>query len=429
VLFILLFVFFNIPLISQKSGVDVETKIAIEKNLEERLKRILAEITGTDKIIIVINVQLMKEGEEKVEEEEIVLPGVPLQKKLGMGFAEIDFTDTSIRIKKIFCQIIVDKTFSDSIIKVMENVAKSVIGFQSQRGDVLEIKKMVFKKDAFSWRQIFYPPNLWGIVFSILGIVMVVVISSFFFRIFPQTITLKTSAQSSEVSTSAEFPVAERAAIASIQEETRKETPFYFLNEENVEKLKILLPDLTVNQIAIILNYKMEFSDAILSLLDEDKANEVIAKLSIVKIFSSDEVRNFEESLKEQINFMVGGEEIVCFVLNSMTDEEIRKYLSGIREKNPALAEELSKKVFTLEKLFSLDEKILFTILKEVGFRDFANILQSVDEAKREEFLNKFTEAVKTRLKEEIEFAPELNKYVISESKRRIIQVINRIGI
>jgi len=419
--------------IHAKKGPDVETKIAIEKNLEERLRRILVEITGTDRIIIVINVQLMTEEEQKQEEEEeIVLPGVPLQQKLGLGMASLDFGDTSTRIKKIICQIIVDKSLSDSMIKVIKDVAKGVLGLQDERGDVLEVKKMEFKKNAFSWGQIFYPPHLWGIIFSILGIVLVAVVSSFFFKTFPQAITVKaTSSAESAISPTAELPVPETTATATttVAKEIGEEVPFSFLNEGNIEKLKIILPDLTPKQIAIILNYRPELSDLILPLLEEGKANEVLVELSNVKIFSSNEVKTFEESLKEQINFMIGGGEVISSILNSMTDDEIKKYLTRLKEKAPKTAEELSKKVFTFEKLLKLDEKTLFTILREVGFTDFANVLHTVDEATREEFLNKFPEAVKTRLKEEIKFSPEISKYAIAQSKRKIAQVLKKTGI
>ena len=414
-----------------KKGPDVETKIAIEKNLEERLRRILVEITGTDKIIIVINVQLITEEEQKQEEEEIVLPGVPLQQKLGLGLASLDFGDTSTRLKKIVCQIIVDASLSDSMIKVIKDVAKGVLGLQDERGDVLEIKKMEFKKNTFSWSQILYPPHLWGIIFSIIGIILVVVVASFFFKIFPQTITVKTTTSAGTQTPTAELPIPETPATASpaIVKESGEEAPFSFLTEGNLEKLKIILPDLTPKQIAIILNYRPELSDLILPLLEEGKANEVLVELSNVRIFSSNEVKTFEESLKEQINFMVGGEEVIISILNSMPDDEIKKYLSRLKEKAPKTAEELNKKVLTFEKLLKLDEKMLFTILREVGFIDFANVLHSVDEAVREEFLNKFPEAIKTRLKEEIEFSPEISKYAVAQSKRKIAQVLKKKGI
>ncbi|MBA3052845.1 MAG: hypothetical protein FP827_07165 [Candidatus Omnitrophica bacterium] len=78
-----------------QQGADIQTKIAIEKNLEERLHRILTEIIGTDKLIIVIDVQLVGSDEGKDEEDEVVLPGVPLQEKLGLGIAGLQLGDTA----------------------------------------------------------------------------------------------------------------------------------------------------------------------------------------------------------------------------------------------------------------------------------------------------------------------------------------------
>lgn len=168
-----------------KGGTDIETKIAIEKNLEERLRRILTEIAGTDKIIIVINVQLVSISEEEDEEEEVVLPGVPLQKKLGLGLASLDLGDTAKNIKKLTAQIIVDEGLPESVIRIIREVATSVLGLESSRGDSLTIKKMNFRKNPFKWADIIYPPHLWGLLFTVLAVILIAVFFVFGSSVFP----------------------------------------------------------------------------------------------------------------------------------------------------------------------------------------------------------------------------------------------------
>ena len=45
----------------------IETKIALESSMETRLKQVLTEITGTEKIIVIIKLQLVSEKDEVSE--------------------------------------------------------------------------------------------------------------------------------------------------------------------------------------------------------------------------------------------------------------------------------------------------------------------------------------------------------------------------
>ena len=47
-----------------KSG-GIESKIALETSMEKRLKTVLTEITGTDKIIVIVNITLMEEEKDE----------------------------------------------------------------------------------------------------------------------------------------------------------------------------------------------------------------------------------------------------------------------------------------------------------------------------------------------------------------------------
>ena len=52
----------------KESKTSIETKIAIESSMENRLKKVLSEITGTEKIVVIVNVQLMSEKKEKARD-------------------------------------------------------------------------------------------------------------------------------------------------------------------------------------------------------------------------------------------------------------------------------------------------------------------------------------------------------------------------
>src|SRR5512139_2378743 len=78
-----------VPSASAEVNSDYALKIALENQLERKLKQVIMEITGTDRVVIFVNAELIsKEGGsgkllEKRKENALVLPGVPEKTEFG----------------------------------------------------------------------------------------------------------------------------------------------------------------------------------------------------------------------------------------------------------------------------------------------------------------------------------------------------------
>ncbi|MFH1352810.1 MAG: FliG C-terminal domain-containing protein [bacterium] len=434
-----LFCFFLIVLPGNafaKQGSDIETKIAIEKNLEERLRRILTEITGTDKLIIVINVQLISSSSEDEEEPAVVLPGVPLQEKLGLGLASLDLGDTAKNIKKLTAQIIVDNGLPESMVNIIREVSTSVLGLEAARGDALIIKKMNFRENPFKWSDIIYPPHLWGLLFSGLSVILIAVLFVFGTRVFPRAAgiiseTLESSLKKSETApafsspVSASAPAAGGGAGGGEREGVKKH--FSFVNEENTDKLLFLLKKEKPENIAVLINYAPQVADKILSGLEPSQAREALLKLAQTRTLPPDEVLKWEEHLRQKMDFMVGGKEVVKEILEGLGDEEMDSYLDFIAQSDSLFADELRSAVFRAGSLADMASEDILLLSRSFTPAAFANVLRTLDESVRNGILEKLPEGIATRLKEEIELGASPGPVRLREDKKALARVADKL--
>ena len=427
-----------------KQGSDIQTKIAIEKNLEERLHRILTEIIGTDKLIIVINAQLVGSSDGEDDEEEVVLPGVPLQEKLGLGLAGLELGDTAKKIKKLSAQIIIDEGLPESMIKIIKEVSASVLGLDDERGDILTIKKMNFRKNPFSWADIIYPPHLWGLLFTVLFAAGMSVLFVFVLRTFPGSAesvsaAVRESGENKDSSAHGGFTsaAANSAVIDSVlpvgaSAREKEGGHFSFVTPAVADKLLFLLRAEKPENIAVLLNYAPDVSGVILSGLDKKLAGEALAQLTSTRSLPAEDVTKWENELKQKLDFFVGGKEIVSDILENLSDDETDEYISFIGESNSAFAEELKKSVFKARQLSQMPPENLLAIYQHFNPVSFANVLRALPEDTRKKVLDKFPQGISSPLTEEIELAsaPRADK-LLAERKAlsRLVSKLKKDGL
>jgi len=418
-----------------KQGSDIQTKIAIEKNLEERLHRILT-IIGTDKLIIVINAQLVSSVDEE-DEEEVVLPGVPLQEKLGLGLAGLELGDTAKKIKKLSAQIIVDKGLPESMLKIIREVSAGVLGLDDERGDILTIKRMNFRKNPFSWSDIIYPPHLWGLLFTALFAAGMAAFFVFVLRTFPgsaesvsqavreageKTDSLAHGGFSSAAANSAVVgPVLSGASSA------RQGGHFSFVTPAIADKLIFLLKKEKAENIAILLNYAPDVSGIILSGLDKKLAGEALSRLTYTRSLPGEEVTKWENELKQKLDFFVGGKEIVSDILENLSDDETDEYITFIGEGDSAFAEELKKSVFKASRLSQMPPENLLLIYQHFNPVSFADVLRTLPEDTRKKVLDKFPQGISSRLNEEIELASAPGAEKLLTERKALSRLVSKL--
>ncbi|PIX14495.1 MAG: hypothetical protein COZ72_05885 [Elusimicrobia bacterium CG_4_8_14_3_um_filter_50_9] len=418
-------------------GEDIQTKIAIEKNLEERLYRILTEIIGTDKLIIVIDAQLVGTDDGKDAEDEFVLPGVPLQEKLGLGLAGMQLGDTAKKIKKLSAQIIVDNSLPESMIKVVKEVSSGVLGMDEARGDILSIERIDFKRNPFSWSDIIYPPHLWGLLFTAFLGASLAVFFIFVTKTFPASAeavsqAVRAAGEKSVSGSSGAFSSALTTAeafspSAGGRESGEAKGHFSFVTPDMADKLLFLLKNEKAENIAILLNYAPELSGVILSGLDKKLAGEALARLTDTRSLPGEEVSAWENKLKQKLDFFVGGKEVVADILENLSDDEMDEYIAFISEKDRAFSEELKKSVFRPSQLAGMSAEHLLLICQHFNPVSFADVLRTLPEDVRKQVLDKFPAGISSRLNEEIELGSGAGREKLISEKKSLSRLVSRL--
>lgn len=435
------FLAFFLPaqLLAAQQGADIQTKIAIEKNLEERLHRILTEIIGTDKLIIVIDVQLVGSDDGNDEEDEVVLPGVPLQEKLGLGIAGLQLGDTAKKIQKLSVQIIVDNSLPESMVKVIKEVSSGVLGMDAERGDILSIERINFRKNPFSWSDIIYPPHLWGLLFTAFLAAGIAAFFIFVTKTFPGSAESVSQAVRDSGEKNAAGPggggfSSALTASPSLYPESRgrgisseEKGHFSFLTPDIADKLIFLLKKEKPENIALVLNYAPGLSGAILSGLDRKLAGEALARLTDTRSLPGEEVSRWENELRQKLDFFVGGKEIVSDILENLSDEKMDEYIAFIGEKDRAFSEDLSKSVFRPSHLAEMSTDNLLLVYQHFNPVSFADVLRTLPEDMRKKALGKFPEGISSRLNEEIELGAGSGKEKLLAEKKALSRLVARL--
>ena len=435
----------------KESKTSIETKIAIESSMENRLKKVLSEITGTEKIVVIVNVQLMSEKKEKApakKDDEMFLPGVPIKETLAEKKVESVMLsalgdDTRTLIRKLSVTIILDNSVSSKVVDIVREVSSGLLGIEKERGDELNIKQMSFQKNVFSWSSIFYPPNIYWLFAVLAAIGFTLAISMFLFGPFQKfakdfvsaavssasSFKEKTSEASGGFATGAVIP--EIAASSEIRKKelsaSGKEPLFSFVNAENIKELGYLLKNEPAKNIAVVMNYLTpELSARIFTEIPKDVKKDVVGFLSKVEELNPSEVEKLENHLKIKIDFLSGGEEKIREIVHSADEKLQNEIIAELKTKDSNLAKVIEKSIVRIDILSSMDVSDLQLLIKQVGTAVFGQVLKILPAAQQEKIFSVLPAGAATRLKQEMELGKSLTPQRLEIEKKRLLDIIRR---
>ena len=441
-----------VPVSHAEVNDDYALKISLENQLERKLKQVIQEITGTDKVVIFVNAELVsaRGGSDQVLEKKkgnaLVLPGVPEKKEFGSGQSEMLFGagSSKYKVNKIVLSIWIDNSVPGSIVELIQDMAKNVMGFSQTRGDQINVKKVDFESKGF-FRTLFALPNFLWLILTLVGGFMMVMIGMFLMdplkKVVPalkeidwsmirgegaaaQTVNVEhTSTYEREVM--AGSAAAATATVAAQQEEG---LPFSFVRERDLSGLAFLLKDKAAQDIAIVTNYldpvlAMRF----LELFPKEKQVEAALALGKEEI-NADKVTALEELVKSKLTYVVGGENKLVTLLD-MTNEDVReKVVKMLEAKDAPTAARLKQRIKSLENIIrGLPVQGIQTLTRNVEAAVFAQILKASSEDIQQKVLSSLSAGAAERLKQEMEFSRPLSATRLRREKQNLMVVVRRL--
>jgi flagellar motor switch protein FliG len=431
---------------------DYALKISLENQLERKLKQVIMEITGTDRVVIFVNTELTSaRGDsdklmEKRKGNALVLPGVPEKKEIGSGQSEMLFGagSSKYKVNKITLSIWIDNSVPGSIVDLIQDIAKNVIGYNQNRGDLINVKKVDFESKGF-FSSLFALPNLFWLILTLVGGFMLVTVGMFFMDPLKKVVPALKNIDWGLIRGTGESNTVERTMTyereilsgrtgasgnepAALTGDKDAALPFSFIRERDIPSLAFLLKDKTAQDIAIAINY---IDPAIgMRLLDQfpkDKQVEVALILGREEI-NMEKVNALEEMVKSRLTYVVGGENKLLALLD-MTNEDVRdKIVKTLETKDAQTATRLKSRIKSLESIIrDLPAIGVQTLYRNIDATLFAQILKASPEDIQQKVITSLSAGAAERLKEEMELSRPLSGVRLRREKQNLMVLVRRL--
>jgi hypothetical protein len=410
-------------------------KVAVEKHLEEKLNKVLAEIAGEGNTIVIVSADV--ETDEKKwrsqagkKSKALVLPGVPVKQDLGQS-EEIIPT----MVRRLEVTILLDVTLPETMTETVHDMAIAVIGYNPDRGDRLIIKTVNFKREEFQWASMLHPPHLYYAIAILLAAVFLISAALFLMNPMKKLALNVTEEEIGEGGTTFALKPEDITPL-DVPEKTSREqadrdtpAPFDFVREQHIRDLAYLLKG-RPEDIAIVANYlEPELSTMLIELYPTEVRAEVALHLSRTEDAGKEKVREVEEAIRSRLDYVVGGVEKLVSVLNLTDPETQQSVLSALEEKNPKAAARLQKKLKSFQDILrTLRPATILALIQQVDFTTFARMLKAEPEDLQQKIVNSLTEGASERLREELEYSRPFGAARLKKEKLAMLRIIRRMA-
>lgn len=212
--------------------------------------------------------------------------------------------------------------------------------------------------------------------------------------------------------------------------------PFEFVRKADPAQMQSFLQNEHSQTIALIMAYMPpETAAVVLASLPPERQADVARRIAIMESTSPEVIKEVERVLERQLSSLVrddytsaGGVEAVVDVLNRSDRTTERVIMESLMSDDPALADEIKKRMFVFEDIVQLDDRSVQRVLRDVDMaRDMPMALKvGSDEVRKKVFGNVSKRAV-DNLKEAMEFLGPVRLRDVEQAQARIVQVIRKL--
>ncbi len=215
----------------------------------------------------------------------------------------------------------------------------------------------------------------------------------------------------------------------------RRPMPFDFVRKTDPSSVVSFLQNEHPQTIALVLAHlPPTTASAILAALDHDLQADVVTRMATMDRTSPDIVREVERVLQDKMSLLiadeyssVGGIEQVAKLLSRVDRATEKAILMRLEERDPDLAEQVRKLLFTFDDLVKLDDRSLQRVLREVDSKDLALALKAAGEDLKEKVFRNMSSRAAEMLKEEIALSGPVRLKSVEEAQQRIVNVVRRL--
>jgi len=165
----------------------------------------------------------------------------------------------------------------------------------------------------------------------------------------------------------------------------------------------------------------------VLGSLAPEMQSRVTMKLAKMEAASPEVVQQIEESLRHRMSGVgsekvhgVGGVQAVVNILNSGDRALERTILDSLSQNDPALADDVKRRLFVFEDILQLEDRAVQVVLREVEQEDLRLALRGSQDNVKDKIFKNMSERAASSLKEDIEMSGPVRLRDVEGAQQRI---------
>lgn len=214
-----------------------------------------------------------------------------------------------------------------------------------------------------------------------------------------------------------------------------QEVPFQFLKKADPSQISGFIQEEHPQTVALILAHLPPAVSAIvLSSLPQAVQSDVVIRIAGMDRTAPEIVREVERVLERKMAAVfsqgftfAGGVKDVAEILNMIERASEKTIMADLEERDPELADEIAKLMFTFEDIVYVDDAGIQKTLREVDSKDLALALKASSADVSEKVYKNMSERAREMIKEEIEFMGPVRMKNVEEAQQKIVAVIRRL--
>ena len=214
-----------------------------------------------------------------------------------------------------------------------------------------------------------------------------------------------------------------------------QEVPFEFLKRADPGQIVSFIQDEHPQTIALILAHlDAQVGAVVLSSLPQEVRPEVVMRVANMDRTPPEIVREVERVLERKMASVfsqgftfAGGVKDVAEILNRVERGTEKTIMADLEERDPELADEISRLMFTFDDLVFVDDSGIQKALREVEQKDLALALKAATEEVTEKILRNMSERARELILEEMEFMGPVRLRNVEEAQQKVVGVIRRL--
>lgn len=214
-----------------------------------------------------------------------------------------------------------------------------------------------------------------------------------------------------------------------------KSKAFEFVRKSDYKNLLAIIQNEHPQTIALVLSYvNSDQASLVLQELPKEKRVDVIERIAKMESASPDTIKSIESTLERKFATVVsmdltevGGINYVADVLNKV-DRGNEKYIfDELSQRDPALVEEIKKKMFVFEDILTLDSMSIQRFIRDVETKDLAIAIKGSNSEVAAALYANMPQRMQESIQQEIEYLHNVRMRDVDEAQQRIVGIIRHL--